>query len=95
MELSTADDFEPFAGQVVRVSANPNPVEVSFARVERGPAAAGGFRAPFVLYFESTMEVFLTDGLYDFDFGDGEQRAIGISQKTPRDGRRIYEAVFN
>ncbi len=95
MYLMTPEDFEPWVGRSVRISAEPKSVEVVLTRVQRLKVYKDSFRQPFVLYFESDERIFLLDETYEFDCGRGGPYTILISQLQPKEGRRIYHAVFN
>ena len=95
MYLMTPDDFDPWVGRQVRVNTVPEPVDITLVGVERRLFRAGMPRAPFILWFQSPFEVYLLDDSYEMDCGRGGPHRIHISQMQPRDGVRIYQAVFH
>jgi hypothetical protein len=95
MYLMTPEDFEPWVGRAVRVDTQPEPIEVTLARVQRKQAHPGIEREPFILYFESDWEIYLLDDTYQFDCGRGGPYLLHISQLQPKGNRRTYQAVFS
>jgi hypothetical protein len=95
MYLMMPEDFEPWVGRNVRISAEPEPVEVVLTGIQRLKVYKESYRQPFVLIFESDERIFLLDESYEFDCGRGGPYTILISQLQPKAGRRFYQAVFN
>lgn len=96
MYLPTPEDFEPWVGRKVRVTAVPEPIEITLLRIERKPALINDFREPYTLIFESPESVYLLDETYEMDCGKGGPYNIFISQLQPRPGQpRLYQAVFS
>lgn len=97
MPLLTPEDFEPWIGRKVRVSTVPRPVEVTLERIERRAALSAqlDFREPFSLFFHAPADVYLLDETYEFDCGKGGPHPIFITQLSPSDGHRHYQAVFS
>ncbi len=94
--LMTPEDFEPWIGREVRVSAVPEPVMMTLVRVQRMPHLKSPYREAFTLWFESAADAILLDGVYEFDCGRGGPYLIHIvRRKEQPDGRFSYNAVFN
>ncbi|WP_066798861.1 DUF6916 family protein [Sphingomonas soli] len=96
MGLLTPESFEPWLGRKVRVATLPEPVEITLARITRhSPLRGIDVREPFSLFFEAPFEAYLIDATYSLDCGRGGPHEILLTQLQPRDGHRVYEAVFS
>ena len=93
--LLSAEDFEPWIGQMFVAETDPEPVSIRLEGVERRPASPFAIRAPFNLVFRSPMDVLLVDGIYKLRCDRFGPHDIFLTPIVSPPGQRLYAAIFN
>ena len=92
--LLTAEDFEGWVGQPVRLDTRPEPVVIELNAVVRRLGSRLAHRVPFSLFFRSSWNVILVDGVYVMSCGRSGPYEVALTPITPEPPLRIYQAVF-
>jgi hypothetical protein len=93
--LLTAEDFEPFVGRTFEAETHPAPVSLELFKLERKLASSLVLRQPFILFFRTSWNVILVDGLYKLRCGRFGPHEVFITPILAPPGERLYQGGFN